>query len=96
MFKIFASGVNFSKNNAMFLFLSLKLLKFGEIDGVKFLAWKSCGVNFLTNSMSDEDGLRPVEIATGLKHCGKLREASSNTLISAQGNLWGTRATHYK
>ena len=41
-----------------------------------------------------EDGLRPVEIATGSKHCGKLREASSNTLICAQGNLWGTHATH--
>ena len=38
MFKIFASGVNFSKNNAMFLFLSLKLLKFGEIYGVTFFA----------------------------------------------------------
>ena len=24
----------------------------GEIDGVKFLAWKSDGVKFLTNSMS--------------------------------------------
>ena len=29
-----------------------KLLKFGKIDGVKFLAWKFGGVNFLTNSMS--------------------------------------------
>ena len=29
-----------------------KLLKLGEIDGVKFLAWKSSGVKFWTNSMS--------------------------------------------
>ena len=28
------------------------LRKLGEIDGVKFLAWKSGGVKFLTNSMS--------------------------------------------
>ena len=33
-------------------FFPLKLLKLGEIDGVKFLAWKSGGVNFWTNSMS--------------------------------------------
>ena len=46
------------------------------------------------SSYEYEDGLRPVEIATGSKHCGKLREASSNTLICAQGNLWGTHATH--
>ena len=31
--------------------LSLKLLKFGEIKGVKFLSRKSGGVNFLTNLM---------------------------------------------
>ena len=30
-----------------------KLFKLGEIDGVKFLAWKSGGVKFLTNFMSD-------------------------------------------
>ena len=51
--KIFASGVNFSIFTHFFVFLSLKLLKLGEIDGVKFLAWKSGGVKFLTNSMSD-------------------------------------------
>ena len=33
-------------------FFLLKLLKLGEIDGVKFLARKSGGVNFWTNSMS--------------------------------------------
>ena len=36
--KIFASGVNFSIFTHFFVFLSLKLLKLGEIDGVKFLA----------------------------------------------------------
>ena len=37
------------------MYLSLKLLKLGEIDSVKFLAWKSGGVNFWTNSMSVSD-----------------------------------------
>ena len=36
--KIFVSGVNFSIFTHLFVFLSLKLLKLGEIDGVKFLA----------------------------------------------------------
>ena len=45
------------------------------------------------SSYEYEDGLRSVEIATGWKHCGKLREASSNTLICAQGNPRGTHAT---
>ena len=36
--KIFASGVNFSIFTHFFVFLSLKLLKLGEIDGVKILA----------------------------------------------------------
>ena len=35
-----------------FVCLSLKLLKLGEIDGVKLLAWKSGGVKFWTNLMS--------------------------------------------
>ena len=35
------------------MFFLLKLLKLGEIDGVKFLAG---GVNFLTNSMSGMSG----------------------------------------
>ena len=35
-------------------FFLLKLLKLGEIDGVKFLARKSGRVNFWTNSMSAE------------------------------------------
>ena len=50
--KIFASGVNFSIFTHFFVFFPLKLLKLGEIDGVKFLARKSDGVRFLTNSMS--------------------------------------------
>ena len=49
-FKVFASGVNFSIFTIFFL--SPKLLKFCEIKGVKFLAWKSGGVKFLTNLMS--------------------------------------------
>ena len=36
--KIFASGVNFFIFTHFFVFLSLKLLKLGEIGGVKFLA----------------------------------------------------------
>ena len=44
--KFFASGVNFSKSTHLFVFLSLKLLKFSEIKGVKSLAWKSGGVKF--------------------------------------------------
>ena len=51
--KIFASGVNFSIFTHFLCFFLLKLLKLGEIDGVKFLSWKSGGVTFLTNFMSD-------------------------------------------
>ena len=36
--KFFVSGVNFSIFTHFFVYLSLKLLKLGEIDGVKFLA----------------------------------------------------------
>ena len=50
--KIFASGVNFSIFTHFLCFFLLKLLKLGEIDSVKFLAWKSGGVKFWTNSMS--------------------------------------------
>ena len=50
--KIFASGVHFSIFTHFLCFFLLKLLKLGEIDGVKFLAWKSGGVKFWTNSMS--------------------------------------------
>ena len=50
--KIFASGVNFSTFTHFLCFFPLKLLKLGDIDGVKFLAWKSGGVIFLTNLMS--------------------------------------------
>ena len=52
--KIFASCVNFSIFTHFLCFFLLKLLKLGEIDGVKFLAWKSDGVKFLTNPMSDD------------------------------------------
>ena len=50
--KIFASSVNISIFTQFLVFLSLKLLKFGEIKVVKLLAWKSGGVKFLTNLMS--------------------------------------------
>ena len=36
--RICVSGVNFSKKNSFFVSLSLKLLKFSEIKGVKSLA----------------------------------------------------------
>ena len=52
--KIFASVVNFSIFTHFFVLLSPKLLKFGEIKGVKFLAWKSGSIKFLTNLMSDK------------------------------------------
>ena len=50
--KIFASGVNFSIFTHFCVFFLLKRLKLGKIYGVKFLTWKSSGVNFWTNSMS--------------------------------------------
>ena len=50
--KFVASGVNFSIFTNFLCFLLLKLLKLGEIDGVKFLTLKSGGVNFWTNSLS--------------------------------------------
>ena len=52
--KIFDSGVNFSIFTHFLCFFLLKLLKLGENDGVKFLTWKSGGVNFLSNSMSGQ------------------------------------------
>ena len=51
---MFASGVNFSIFTYFLCFFPLKLLKLGEIDDVKFLACKSGGVNFWTNSMSGQ------------------------------------------
>ena len=51
--KSFASSVNFSICTHFFVFLSPKLLKLAESDGVKVLAWNSGGVKFWTNSMSD-------------------------------------------
>ena len=50
--KFVASGVNFSIFTHFLCFFLLKLLKLGEIDGVKFLTWKSGGVKFWTNFMS--------------------------------------------
>ena len=50
--KFVASGVNFSIFTNFLCFFLLKLLKLGEIGGVKFLTWKSGGVKFWTNSMS--------------------------------------------
>ena len=47
--------MNFSIFTHFLCFFLLKLLKLGEIDGVKFLAWKSGGVKFWTNSMSGLD-----------------------------------------
>ena len=43
-----AGGVNISS----FCVFIAKLLKFGEIKGVKFLAWNSGDVKVLTNLMS--------------------------------------------
>ena len=51
--KIFASGVNFFIFTNFFVLFWLRLLKLGEIDGVKLFVWKSGGVNFLTNIMSE-------------------------------------------
>ena len=50
--KFVASGVNFSIFTNFLCFFLLKLLKLGEIGGVKFLTWKSGGVKFWTNFMS--------------------------------------------
>ena len=51
--KFVASGVNFSIFTNFLCFFLLKLLKLGEIGGVKFLTWKSGGVKFWTNFMSE-------------------------------------------
>ena len=50
--KFVASSVNFSIFTNFLCFFLLKLLKLGEIGGVKFLTWKSGVVKFWTNSMS--------------------------------------------
>ena len=79
--KIFASGVNFSIFTHFLCFFLLKLLKVGEIDGVKFLAWKSWGVKFWTNSMS-------AKIRSGasswwaLQHCRHWRSRGRHHLAS--------------
>ena len=50
--KFVASSVNFSMFTHFLCFFLLKRLKLGEIDDVRFLALKSGGVKFWTNSMS--------------------------------------------
>ena len=52
---VIASRVNFSIFHSFFAFLSQKLLKLAEIDGVKVLAWNSGSVKLLTNSMSEQE-----------------------------------------
>ena len=44
-------------------------MELGETDGVKFLAWKSDGVKFLTNSMSvhPETSLSKINVEVYLK-----------------------------
>ena len=46
----FLPAVYISPFSLIFLFFPLKLLKLGEIDGVKFIAGKSGGVNFSGNN----------------------------------------------
>ena len=48
----FCQQCKFLHFHSFFVFFLTKLLKLGEIDGVKFVAWKSGGVKFWTNSMS--------------------------------------------
>ena len=50
--KFFASSVNVFILTHFLVFLSTKLLKFNENKGVKFLAWNSGSIIFLTNPMS--------------------------------------------
>ena len=50
--KYFCQRRKFLHFHSFFVFLSLKMLKLGEVDGVKFSAWKSGGVKFWTNLMS--------------------------------------------
>ena len=60
--KFVASGVNFSIFTNFLCFFLLKLLKLGEIGGVKFLTWKSGGVKFWTNFMSGCNYIKLLEI----------------------------------
>ena len=62
--KFVASGVNFCIFTNFLCFFLLKLLKLGEIDGVKFLARKSGGVKFWTNSMSVVRVAKEIFLAT--------------------------------
>ena len=63
--KIFAVCAIFSIFTNLFVFLSPKVLKFGEIKGVKFLARKFGGLIFLTNLMS----IWPNLIFAQFPHC---------------------------
>ena len=62
------------------VFFFLELLKLGEIGGEKFLAWKSGGVKFWTNSMSvweeaDQCGSR-------LKRCFHINRRNTCCILS--------------
>ena len=48
----FCQRCKFNHFHSFFVFLSVKLLKLGEIDGVKVLAWISVIVKFWTNLMA--------------------------------------------
>ena len=65
--KFVASGVNFSIFTNFLCCFLLKLLKLGEIGGVKFLTWKSGGVKFWTNSMSDHHHHHPHQSQPNIK-----------------------------
>ena len=86
--KFVASGVNFSIFTHFLCFFLLKLLKLGEIDGVKFLTWKSSGVKLWTNSMSGGSTnliqLRPAPP----QHRFVLMWASSCCIWSQVDSLW--------
>ena len=59
-------------------------MKLGEIDGVKFLAWKSGGVKFLTNSMSEGVILTTLSFKSGRK-----KRRSSTKRKDRQIFRWG-------
>ena len=58
----FCQRCKFLHFHSFFVFFLTKTVKLGEIDGVKFLAWKSGGVKFWTISMSEP---RPDQICAG-------------------------------
>ena len=78
--KFVASGVNFSIFTNFLCFFLLKLLKLGEIGGVKFLTWKSGGVKFWTNFMS----VHAFTKITVFKSCHKLVKIQLQNLANFQ------------